>query len=101
MEQEIELVDCIATAGSIIKARLAKHQELLDAELQKLPIHVNNASKIRVNGNWFFEKLDDICKSDLEAAAQIIFQTLEQNLIGPDICSPSLNQRLKMEFSAH
>jgi len=45
--------------------------------------------------------LRSICKDGLEQQAKFIFDTLEQNLIGPNLASPELGQKLKAEFLAH
>jgi len=45
--------------------------------------------------------MDQLCKADLETTAQTIFETLKENFFGPDICSPTLNQKLKAQFSVN
>ena len=88
--------DCIATARDMISARLvAKHQALINSELRGLKYQMVG----RNFGSWYVTKFNNICESHLNTLAQTIFEILEQNLVGPGISSPTLNQKLKAEFS--
>ncbi len=89
--------DCIATARSIIEARLAKDQEKMTLQLRELKFEMVRKG----GGSWHIRKMETLCKAHLEGRAQIILETFEQNLIGPRISSPDLNSKLKTEFLTH
>jgi hypothetical protein len=81
----------------IIQALLLKDQEVLN---EKFRLLTSEQVKNRP-GSWFVRELHTLGKTHLEARAQIIFETLEQGLIGSAISSPNLRQSLMGAFITH
>ena len=92
--------DWITAGREIINARLVKDHKSLSSELGEIKLDYATPSVFR--SSMYIQKVEAACKKHMETGAQIIFETLEDNLIGPGVVqSPVLNEKLKEEFLTH